>query len=79
LDYHHPIGIFTLNGATIRSAANVNALLTLPAAGGVNSISGQHDIVVDGVAPTVDSVTVPANGIYVAGQNLDFTVTFRRP
>src|SRR5690606_3307361 len=30
--------------------------------------------VVDDVAPTVSSVTVPANGTYRAGQNLDFTV-----
>ncbi|WP_427773128.1 Ig-like domain-containing protein [Comamonas thiooxydans] len=30
---------------------------------------------IDRVAPTITSVTVPANGTYVAGQNLDFTVT----
>ncbi|EHK57775.1 beta strand repeat-containing protein [Allomesorhizobium alhagi] len=74
LDYH-PIGIFTLNGATIRSATtNVGALLRLPIAEGPNSISGQHDIAVDGVAPVVASVSVPANGTYTAGQNLDFIV-----
>ncbi|WP_373282109.1 Ig-like domain-containing protein [Chitinimonas koreensis] len=31
---------------------------------------------VDRVAPVVGSVGVPANGSYVAGQNLDFTVNF---
>ena len=30
----------------------------------------------DSVAPTVTSVSVPTNGTYVAGQNLDFTVNF---
>src|SRR5690606_5290089 len=30
--------------------------------------------VVDDVAPTVNSVNVPANATYVAGQHLDFTV-----
>jgi hypothetical protein len=73
LDYQST-GALTLNGATIRSATNVDALLTLPATEGVNSISGQHDIVVDGVAPVVASVSVPANGTYTAGQNLDFVV-----
>lgn len=31
-------------------------------------------ILVDAVAPTVVSVSVPANGTYTAGENLDFTV-----
>ncbi|MDH3976262.1 MAG: Ig-like domain-containing protein [Deltaproteobacteria bacterium] len=30
----------------------------------------------DNIAPTVTSVSVPANGTYAAGQNLDFTVNF---
>ncbi|MFC5475427.1 Ig-like domain-containing protein [Paraherbaspirillum soli] len=30
----------------------------------------------DHTSPTVTGMTVPANGTYVAGQNLDFTVTF---
>ncbi|WP_304350731.1 Ig-like domain-containing protein, partial [Comamonas testosteroni] len=67
-------GALALNGATIRSAGNDDAILTLPTVGGANSIAGQNDILIDGVAPTVTSVSVPANGTYVAGQNLDFTV-----
>ncbi|MCY1287555.1 hypothetical protein D9M70_365520 [compost metagenome] len=42
-----------------------------------NSGTGSTDsnnYVIDGVAPTVTSVNVPANGTYVAGQHLDFTV-----
>ncbi|MCD1638529.1 DUF4347 domain-containing protein [Pseudomonas stutzeri] len=75
LDYQST-GALVLNGATIRGATNDEAILTLPATGGANSIAGQHDVVIDGVAPTVGSVSVPANGTYVAGQNLDFTVNF---
>ncbi|MBL1378089.1 DUF4347 domain-containing protein [Zobellella iuensis] len=75
LDYHST-GALTLNGATIRSATSDDAILTLPALGGADSIAGQHDILIDGVAPTVGSVSVPANGTYVAGENLDFTVNF---
>ncbi|WP_178119528.1 Ig-like domain-containing protein [Pseudomonas sp. SCB32] len=67
-------GALALNGGSIRNAGNRDAILTLPAPGGADSIAAQHDIVVDGVEPTVSSVTVPANGTYVAGQNLDFTV-----
>jgi hypothetical protein len=33
-------------------------------------------VLVDAVAPQVSSVTVPADGTYNAGQNLDFTVDF---
>ncbi|MGR7921644.1 DUF4347 domain-containing protein [Zobellella denitrificans] len=75
LDYHST-GALTLNGATIRSATSDDAILTLPALGSADSIAGQHDILIDGVAPTVGSVSVPANGTYVAGENLDFTVNF---
>ena len=67
------------NGATIRSSNGTDAVLALPAPGGPSSIAGQHDIVVDGVAPAVASVTVPANGTYVAGQPLDFTVNLDEP
>nr|WP_256834456.1 DUF4347 domain-containing protein [Pseudomonas oleovorans] len=66
----------SLNGGTILNAASQDAVLTLPATGGASSIAGQHDLVIDGVAPIVTSVWVPPNATYVAGQNLDFTVNF---
>ena len=75
LDYQST-GALALNGATIRSVTSDDAVLTLPATGGANSIAGQHDILIDGVAPTVGSVSVPGNGTYVAGQNLDLMVNF---
>ncbi|GLZ85645.1 hypothetical protein Pres01_16960 [Metapseudomonas resinovorans] len=74
LDYQST-GALALNGATIRNAGSDDAILTLPAVGGADSIAGQHGIVIDGLVPQVTSVSVPANGTYVAGQNLDFTVS----
>ncbi|MDH4568073.1 DUF4347 domain-containing protein [Pseudomonas sp. BN414] len=74
LDYQST-GALALNGATIRNVGSDDAILTLPAVGGADSIAGQHGIVIDGLVPQVTSVSVPANGTYVAGQNLDFTVS----
>jgi hypothetical protein len=73
LDYHSS-GALQLNGATLKSAASDDALLTLPTLGGANSIAGQKAIVIDGVVPTISSVTAPPDGTYIVGQNLDFTV-----
>ena len=75
LDYASTAAL-ALNGGTIRSGAGTDAVLTLPVTGGPSSVAGQHAIVVDGIAPTVASVDVPANGTYVAGQHLDFTVNY---
>jgi hypothetical protein len=75
LDYASTAAL-ALNGAVIRNGSGDSAILTLPATGSAQSIAGQKAIVVDGIAPTVTSVAAPANGTYVAGQNLDFTVNF---
>ncbi|HXH92718.1 MAG TPA: DNA/RNA non-specific endonuclease, partial [Thermoanaerobaculia bacterium] len=64
---------FEANGGTIKDAAGNDALTTL---NGVGSTTG---VKVDAIAPTVSSSTVPADGTYVAGQNLDFTVTYSEP
>jgi Ca2+-binding RTX toxin-like protein len=61
-------GSIDFNGGTLRDAAGNDAVLTL------NSIGSTTGVLVDSVAPVVDSVSVPADGTYVAGQNLDFTV-----
>ncbi len=65
----------TLNGGSIRNAGNSDAILSLPATGSVDSIAGQHDIVVDGVVPTVASVSVPVGVQYNAGDTLTFVVS----
>ncbi|NVK42951.1 MAG: DUF4347 domain-containing protein [Oceanospirillaceae bacterium] len=75
LDYQSSAAL-SLNGATIRNTGGDDAILTLPATGSADSLAGQHALVIDGIAPTVTSVGVPADGTYVAGQTLDFTVNF---
>jgi ELWxxDGT repeat protein len=58
-----------LNGGTIKDVPGNDAVLSFmpPDTSGV---------LVDGVAPTITSVTGPAAGTYIVGQNLDFTVVF---
>ncbi|TWV95686.1 Ig-like domain-containing protein [Chitinophaga pinensis] len=64
------INALTLNGAAIQDAATNNATLTL------NNVGNTSLVLVDGIVPTVTSVTVPANGYYKAGNALNFTVRF---
>ncbi|WP_371366733.1 DUF4347 domain-containing protein [Pseudomonas sp. QL9] len=66
----------SLNGATIRNATSDDAILTLASPGAAGSLGANKAIVIDGVAPTVSSVSVPANGTYPAGGNLDFIVNY---
>jgi hypothetical protein len=58
-----------LNGGTIRDLPGNNAVLTF-------TPPNTSSVLVDGVAPTITSVTGPAAGTYIVGQNLDFTVVF---
>ncbi|QJR12279.1 hypothetical protein DSM104443_03364 [Usitatibacter rugosus] len=64
------VGGLTLNGGTIRDALAFNATLALNAVGATNAV------LVNTAGPQVTSVTVPANGTYDTGQNLDFTVNW---
>ncbi len=75
LDYTSTSAL-ALNGGTIANGSPTNADLTLPAPGAAGSLGANKAIVIDGVAPTVSSVAVPANGTYILGQNLDFTVNW---
>ncbi|PJI47493.1 MAG: hypothetical protein CTR55_18935 [Pseudomonas sp.] len=75
LDFNSSAAL-ALNGASIQNATTENAVLTLPTPGSANSLGANKAIVIDGLAPLVTSVGVPANGTYVAGQDLDFTVNF---
>ena len=65
-----------LNGAAISNNTSDLAVLTLPTVGGVDSLGGRSNIVVDGVVPVVANVSAPSDGTYIIGQNLDFTVNF---
>ena len=64
------VGTLSANNGTIKDATNSAASLTL------NSVGSTTGVLADAVAPTVSAVSVPANGYYVAGENLDFTVNF---
>ncbi|MCX6344042.1 MAG: S8 family serine peptidase [Armatimonadetes bacterium] len=68
----------TLTGtASIKDTAGNNATLTLPTLYTPASLGGSKAIVIDGIAPTVLSVTSNlANGSYKAGQVVDVRVTF---
>ncbi len=70
------INALVLNGATFLNAAGETAVLTLPTPGSDHSLAGQRNLVIDGIAPTVTSVNIPADGTYIAGQNLDFIVNY---
>ena len=63
-----------LNGGTITDDASNDADLTLASPGAANSLGANKNIVIDGVAPVVTSVNVPANGTYGLGNTLTFTV-----
>jgi len=64
------VGSLGLNGGTIKNSGATAAILTL------NNVASTTGVKIDGIAPTVSSVSVPVNGTYITGQNLDFTVNF---
>ncbi|MGB8169928.1 MAG: Ig-like domain-containing protein, partial [Chthoniobacteraceae bacterium] len=59
-----------LNGGAISDLAGNGAVLTL------NNVGDTTAVLVDGIAPTVLSVSAPAGGTYKLGAQLDFTVNF---
>lgn len=75
LDYASTAAL-TLNGGSIRSATQYDAVLDLPVPGQGASLAAQHAIQIDGVVPVVTGVRLPAAGTYVAGQTLDFVVDY---
>jgi hypothetical protein len=62
------VGALEANGGTLQDGAGNDLDTTL------NSVGSTGSVLVDAVAPTVSSVSVPSNDLYVAGENLDFTV-----
>jgi large repetitive protein len=71
--------------ATITPTAQGAVTVQLPANAAVNignngtQASNTLSVTYDATAPTVTTVTVPANGYYRAAQNLEFTVNFSEP
>ncbi|RZK68989.1 MAG: hypothetical protein EOO92_22495, partial [Pedobacter sp.] len=73
LDYTSATAL-ALNGGTIKDAVGNDAVLTLVTPGAANSLGNNKAIVIDGVVPTVNNVTVPSNTTYKLADNLDFVV-----
>ncbi|CAH9056592.1 hypothetical protein PSECIP111951_01492 [Pseudoalteromonas holothuriae] len=66
-----------LAGGSISDSAGNNASLALATPGATNSLSASKALVIDGVVPTVSSVSsFTANGTYKVGDSLTITVTF---
>jgi hypothetical protein len=64
------VGALQANGGTLKDTAGNGMTLAL------NSVGSTSSVLVDTTAPTVASVSVPADGTYHTGQNIDFTVNF---
>ncbi|MCK7554777.1 cadherin repeat domain-containing protein [Chitinophaga sedimenti] len=62
-----------LAGGTIRDAAGNDAILVL------NNTGVLTGVLVDAVAPSINSVTVPADKLYTAPETLDFSITYSEP
>ncbi|MBE9134336.1 DUF4347 domain-containing protein, partial [Tychonema sp. LEGE 07196] len=76
LDYLSTTAL-SLSGGTIKNAATADAILTLPTPGAANSLGANKAIVIDGIVPTVTSVTsTTADGSYGTSGNINLTVNF---
>lgn len=70
-------GALSANGGTLRSAANTDASLVLPALNSANSLGVSANISVDARSPVVAAVMpVTVNGSYRAGTTVDMKVVF---
>lgn len=79
LDYQSTSAL-ALAGGTIRDAAGNNLILTLPIPGTANSLGANKNIVIDGVAPRVTTVTsTTPNGTYLIGSVINVSVNFSEP
>ncbi|MGX5820966.1 T9SS type B sorting domain-containing protein [Chitinophaga lutea] len=78
LDYISTTAI-TLNGGTIKNAASLDANLVLPTPGAAGSLGANRNIVIDGISPTITALTLPGNGAYHIGDNIDLKPTFSEP
>ncbi len=76
LDYTSTTAL-ALNSGTIKDGAGNDATLTLASPGAANSLGANKALVIDGVAPTVTSVSsTKTDGTYGIGESITITVTF---
>lgn len=79
LDYTNSSAL-ALNGGSIKDGSNNNASLTLPTPGASGSLSANAALVIDGVAPTVTSITSStANGTYKVGDVIVIDIQVSEP
>ena len=65
------------NGGSIKDWVGNEAVLTLPLLNGTTSLAANKNIVIDGIVPTVNSVSSSkANGTYKIGDVIDIEVNF---
>ncbi|HYE86990.1 MAG TPA: Ig-like domain-containing protein [Vicinamibacterales bacterium] len=67
-------GNWSITASALSSGSHTITAKATDAAGNVSSASSGLAVTIDTTAPTVASVAVPANGTYIAGQTLSFTV-----
>ncbi|RZA00603.1 MAG: T9SS type A sorting domain-containing protein [Sphingobacteriaceae bacterium] len=78
LDYT-TVEALSLNGGTMKDAAGNNIVLTLPSPGATNSLSANKNIVIDGIVPTVVSVSSSAiDKTYKSGDQIDIEIAFSK-
>ncbi|SVC69770.1 uncharacterized protein METZ01_LOCUS322624, partial [marine metagenome] len=76
LDYASTSAL-ALNSGTIVDADGSSAVLTLATTGAANSLGANKGLVIDGVVPTVSSVTAStSDGTFKIGDEIAITVTF---
>ena len=69
-------GNWSITASTLSSGSHTLTAKATDAAGNTSAASSSLSVTIDTTAPAVTSVSVPANGSYKAGTNLDFTVNF---
>ncbi len=76
LDYQSTSAL-TLNGGTIKDIAGNNGTLTLASPGATNSLGNNKALVIDGLAPSVTSVSaITSDGTYKIGDTIALVVNF---
>jgi Ca2+-binding RTX toxin-like protein len=69
-------GVWSITTSTLSPGSHNLTAKSVDAAGNTSIASSGLTVLVDTSGPTVSGVTLPANGAYGSGQNLDFTVNF---
>ena len=79
LDYNSTAALL-LNGGTIFDSDSSGAHLTLPTKGGENSISGSKALAIDGLSPSIISVSsLSADSSYSMNSQIPIQLTFSEP